>query len=415
MANVALPRYMRAKKLKTGQVAYFWEPPHWARRPATRCGQICPVMASALGQDLASALTKAAGLNEALDEWREGIAVRSGPAPGTVRWLFSWYQQQRKFTKNAAKTQADYRKIMDAVASLPMRVGNFGERSAAKVDTEVADKVYEKFATRGQRQAMYVVQVCRAIWNWAGRYEKLTGVSRQANPWAGMGVSYKAAAGNRPTSRAEYERYCAAASSLGFNSMAAAAALSFELVQRTWDVFAIPDPDHPSAEKSDAKRGIVWEDYAPGRSITVRQSKSGKRLTIPLCDRMPDGEHVMLYPELEARLACVRPADPVAGPIVVEERSGKPYKHRRMSTVHRQICEAAGLPKAMTFTGFRHGGATEIGDAGEADIRSISGHTQLDTTAIYNKASQTKARRIALRRREHIREIEAAADEGADE
>ena len=44
--------------------------------------------------------------------------------------------------------------------------------------------------------------------------------------------------------------------------------------------------------------------------------------------------------------------------------------------------------------GFRHGGATEIGDAGEADIRSISGHTQLDTTAIYNKASEAKARKF---------------------
>ena len=55
----------------------------------------------------------------------------------------------------------------------------------------------------------------------------------------------------------------------------------------------------------------------------------------------------------------------------------------------------------MTFTGFRHGGSTSIGDAGETDIRSISGHAKLDTTAIYNKASQEKARKIALKPREH--------------
>lgn len=187
--------------------------------------------------------------------------------------------------------------------------------------------------------------------------------------------------------------------------MAAAAALSFELVQRTWDVFAILDPDSSGADETLAVRGIVWEDYVPGRAITARQSKTGKRLTIPLSDLLPDGEPVLLYSELEARLAQVRPAEHAAGPIVFEERSGKPYSHRRMSTVHRQICEATGLPKSMTFTGFRHGGATEIGDAGEADIRSISGRTQLDTTAIYNKASEAKARRIAMRRREHIREI----------
>lgn len=412
MANAKLPRYMRAKKLASGLIAYFWEPPHWARRPAMRHDRLCPVTATPLGADLAKAILSAEALNEALDQWRRGD-VSSQAAIGTVRWLFSWYQTQRKFTKNAAKTQSDYRKIMAAVADLPMRVGTFGDRSAAKIDTEVADKVYEKFAPRGERQAMYVVQVCRAAWNWAGRYEKQTGIKRGENPWSGMGVSYKAKDGNRPTSRAEYERYCAAAIALGFPSMAAAAALSFELIQRVWDVFAIPDPEIEGVEAQ--VRGIEWQDYQSGNSIRVRQSKTGKPLTIPLFDLMPDGEKVSLYPELEARLAAVRAAGIAKGPIVVEERNGKPYKHRRMSTVHRRICDAAGLPKSMTFTGFRHGGATEIGDAGETDIRSISGHTQLDTTAIYNKASEAKARRIALRRREHIREIEAAAEGGEDE
>lgn len=66
----------------------------------------------------------------------------------------------------------------------------------------------------------------------------------------------------------------------------------------------------------------------------------------------------------------------------------------------------AGLPKKMTFTGFRHGGSTQIGDAGATDIRPISGHKKLDTTAIYNHANQEKARQIAAKRREHIRRIE---------
>lgn len=426
---------MRAKKIKTG-TAYFWEPPHWARNGAERHGRKCPVVATALGHDLSEAVAKACQQNEALDGWRKGD-IGSEVTPGSVAWLFRWYQGQRKFTKNAAKTQSDYRKIMEAVAALPMRVGTFGVRSAAKVDSEVADKVYEKFAPRGERQAMYVVQVCRAVWNWAGRYTKQTGIKKGENPWSGMAVSYEVIAGNRPTSRAEYESYCGKAVELGFPSMAAAAALSFELVQRVWDVFAIPDPKVtlPEGRQRRRARGIAWDDYVPGISITVRQSKTGKRLIIPLFDRLPEAERLvlspeaerglvsypepeerlLLYPELEERLACVRPSDTASGPIIVEERTGKPYTHRRMSTVHREICDAAGLPKGMTFTGFRHGGATEIGDAGETDIRSISGHTQLDTTAIYNKASQEKARRIALKRREHIQRIASSEKVGDDE
>ncbi len=56
----------------------------------------------------------------------------------------------------------------------------------------------------------------------------------------------------------------------------------------------------------------------------------------------------------------------------------------------------------MTFTGFRHGGITEIGASGEADMRAISGHATLDITRIYNHTNQEKARSIAAQRREHI-------------
>jgi hypothetical protein len=357
-------------------------------------------VATALGRDLAHAITVAEQLNEALDGWRQGEA-REVPT-GTVAWLFRWYQGTTKFTRNSSKTQADYRKLMASIADLPMRVGVFGQRTAAKVDAEVADKLYKRFQERGARQATYAMQVCRLVWNWAIRYKKTTGITE--NPFAGMALSHAVADGNRPTTRAEYNAYRAKARELGYQSMATAAALSFELVQRVWDVFGIPDPGAGDASDEGATRGIRWRDYDPGVSIVVRQSKTGKRIRIPLSDTTGEGDRVALYPELEEELVRTRHDEP-ADLIVREDRNGQPYKHRRMSSVHRAICETAGLPKKMTFTGFRHGGATEIGDAGETDIRAISGHTQLDTTAIYNKASEEKARRIALRRREHIRQI----------
>lgn len=325
--------------------------------------------------------------------------------PGTVAWVFHWYREQEVFTKNTRKTQSDYRKLMDAVCAVPMQRGSFGQRVASGVTATVTEALFKVFNARGRRQAVYMVQVCRAVWNWANRFPDQTGIPEKQNPFAGMRKGYKPK-GNRPTTRAELELYCAKARELGFESMATAAMLAFELVQRVWDVFAIPNPDQdPSAATDDeGEIGLRWEHYRPGVSIQVRQSKTGKLLTIPLVDRLPNGERLPLYPELEEQLARARPEN-ASGVIVIEERNKEPYKHRRMSTIHRFICDAAGLPRKMTFTGFRHGGATEIGDAGEADIRSISGHTQLNTTAIYNKASQEKARQIAKRRREHIAQI----------
>jgi hypothetical protein len=373
--------------------------------------RLCPVKATPLGTNLLKALETAEQLNEALDSWRTA-SKPAGPTPGTVDWLFRWYREQRKFTKNSPKTQSDYIKIMNAVATVEMKRGVFGQRKAGAVGPETADKLYEIFLSRGARQALYMVQVCRAVYNWAGRYSTVTGVPKGHNPFSGMAISYKPEEGNRPTSRAEYEAYCEKARELGYESMATAAALSFELVQRVWDAFGIPDPELPAGARArlNKDRGIKWEDYRPGVSIKVKQSKTGKPITIPLVDRGGGSDPVALYPELEAQLARVKPGD-ATGLIVVEERTGKPYKHRRMSTVHREICDAAKLPKEMKFTGFRHGGATEIGDAGEADIRSISGHAQLNTAAIYNKASEEKARRIAKLRRAHIAEITAQDDD----
>lgn len=311
------------------------------------------------------------------------------------------------------KTKADYRKLMAAISDHPMKVGTFGQRLASAVDAEAADKLYSLFQTRGERQATYAMQVCRLVWNWAVRYSKTTKV--EVNPFAKMALNHRVSSGNWPVGRKEYEAYRRAAANLGYHSMALAAALSFELVQRVSDCFGFEDPADADSDGDAVRdeRGIRWSDYQCKKSIVVRQHKTKKRLVIPLVDDR-FSPPISLYPELEEGLeqAYELGAD---GLIVVEERNGKPYKPRRMSSVHRKICEAAGLPKKLTFTSFRHGGATELGDAGETDIRSISGHTQIDTSLIYNKASQQKAREIALRRREYVRLISNTPETGEDD
>ncbi|WP_373886334.1 GIY-YIG nuclease family protein [Sphingobium sp. CFD-2] len=65
------PAYLRAKKLAGGKVAWFWEIPSWARPPAERLGQKCPVGSEALGSDFSIAAKRAKCLNEQLREWRK--------------------------------------------------------------------------------------------------------------------------------------------------------------------------------------------------------------------------------------------------------------------------------------------------------------------------------------------------------
>ena len=68
----------------------------------------------------------------------------------------------------------------------------------------------------------------------------------------------------------------------------------------------------------------------------------------------------------------------------------------------------------MTFTGFRHGGITEVGSV-SADVRRISGHATLDVMRIYNKATADKAREIAAARRAHIVELGEDLSESVSE
>lgn len=420
MALDRLPSYVRVVKLSGDRKGYYWELPSWARPvkdaatgkmvPRVRHGRPCLLHSEALGTNQAAAIAKAENLNAALTEWRTGAAADAAKViPGSVDWLFAWYREQERFKKNAHKTRTDYAKLMKMLAALETKGGvPFGRRAAKQVDATAADKLYQRLrGETGERQATYAMQVCRLIWTWALRHKRTTSVTE--NPFAGMGLKSTAAKGNRPTTRAEYDRYRTAARELGFQSMATAAALAFECCQRTWDVFGFVDPDGVK------HRGILFDGYVPGERITLVQSKTGNPVVLPLCADLPGGdgqlERVSLYPELEeelARAAVARREDQEL--FVVEERSGQPYKERRMSTVHRSICDHARLPTTMTFTGFRHGGLTEIGDAGEADPRAVSGHKTLAVTAIYNKASAEKARRIASTRRAHIERLGSLDD-----
>lgn len=49
--------------------------------------------------------------------------------------------------------------------------------------------------------------------------------------------------------------------------------------------------------------------------------------------------------------------------------------------------------------------------AGFADIRPITDHEESKTAQIYNKINESKARAIAVRRREHLALLESDAEE----
>lgn len=396
------PRYLKEKQLKAERgghpvIAYYWERPTWAKPPNEKHGRPCTVQSEALGTDLAAAIGKAELLNQHFDEWRLGVEVK--PAEGTVKALLAWYRTIDRFKDLGVRSMRDYHHYMDVLESFQLKTTTFGQRRAAEVEARHVDSMYRAlFKQRGKRAAAYCMQVAKRVWNEAIRHKKLKG----PNPFEKMGLDMRAVKGNRATSRAEYEAFRAKAREMGIQSMATAAALSFELVRRVTDVFG-----YTFGQPLDASPLIAWEDYEPGLKIALRQHKTGDAQIIPLRgDPDPESEDEdgrtkgpLLYPALEQELSRMKRG---TGHIVIDEENGRRYEEQRAQRVFRKIRKAAGLPATMTLTGFRHGGATELGDAGVNDIRPISGHRTLEQTGTYNKASQAKARTAGARRLEHV-------------
>lgn len=400
------------RPLGRGASAYHWNRPAWAdpkhassldeskQHAAIRFGRLCPIESQSLGTDFDEALKRAEQANRLFEQWRLG--GEGDHARGSVRWLFQWFRRHPEFAAMRFKTRREYVSMMDALAELPMKMGSFGDRRAGAIDPEAADKLYRQRRPGRERAAAYEMAICRRIWALAARNASVTGVHQGANPFSAIRLRTKPVKGNRPTSRDEYDRYRLKAHEMGRPSMAAAAALAFECCQRAWDVFGFVDEDQS------LDRGIKWRDYIPGISLRLVQSKTGVSLLLPLSHMVEhvgeDGksvkELVQLYPELEEELARLPIIDD--GLMVRDERTGQAYTTDYMQKLHRRIRAAAGLPDDMTFTGFRHGGLTELGDAGVDDVRSISGHLTLQVTAIYNKANKSKARRAAAQRRHYL-------------
>ena len=161
---------------------------------------------------------------------------------------------------------------------------------------------------------------------------------------------------------------------------------------------------------------LTWANYKPagGRNtVLIEHHKTGKQVPMPLWDREP------LFPELTQYLDCL---ERLGVPIVLMKpkrlRDGakaavpRPFLLRTARNRVRKIARAAGLPDYLTLEACRHGGITELADAGatEQEGMASTGHATPEAFRIY--AKQTTAQRTnAQRKRRILLALEKEQDE----
>lgn len=383
MKPAGWPRYMREKRLASGQVAY-WEPPTVFRRRGF-VGR-----AEALGSDFQGAVQRSRLLNNFLDAWRKEGADAKHPSIshrgyGTVAWLFDGYLKSNGFENRVSeRSRYEYRRALQRIENLQTTVGGtVGELSVSAITPSAVDKIYVKLqiGPRGHRvrQANLSIDVARRAWE--VMYRSAPNLVPARNPW--RGVDRETTKIPKPAATREQTYALAnALKTIGEPHLGAAALICFEWHQR---------PEHVRAGD------LTWADYRPPSrpdAVHIRHPKTGEKGWVPLED-----DHGPLFPEIEAYLAAL----PRIGlPIVLTAGRRGPARPYSAEYAQRKVREArslVGLPGHVTLDACRHGGLTELGDAGATEFEGMAASMHKTPQALRLYVKRSEAQRVSAARK----------------
>lgn len=401
-----LPRYVERKPLRGGVWGYFFHVPSWARKAG------CSVQSEPLGSDYSTAVSRAETiLLPAFDAWRTG-GISEAPmlcvsAFGTLDWMFGEYRSDRRYTKLDGKSKRNHENGFKLVGGYMLKDGKrLGEKRLNTIDTALTDDLYEKLmilrttdaagnvVERERRTTVnHAMKSCRRAWNVVAR--RHPGKLPSVNPFAQMGLR----SSDRETPTATYDEmqvFRAKAIELGLPSLATAALIGWEWLQRETDIFATFDVSH-------------YRSKDHPNLVRVVDAKTKQENWIPLVD----DAGVPIYPELMTELDAIK-RQRIGGLMLCRdwgERGPWPtwptpdqpdFTH--VSRKVKEVVKAAGLRHELSFTSFRHGGFTEGGDAELTDremlaqgrhstVKVLPKYTKQTTRQVMNGAKKRRASR----------------------
>jgi hypothetical protein len=189
---------------------------------------------------------------------------------------------------------------------------------------------------------------------------------------------------------------------LGYHSLARGQALQFECTMRQKDVIGewiplsepgVSDVSHPRLGKWD--RGLRWEEIDEHLILRHVTSKKQKKIVVDLHNAPMVLEELGFMLGVEPQFVR-RDLLPAAGPIIIDERSGYPWKASEYRRKWREVANRVGIPKNVWNMDTRSGAITEATDAGAAleDTRHAAAHSQVSMTARYSRGSEQKIAKV---------------------
>jgi len=338
------------------------------------------------------------------------------PVPGTFDWLACIFKSHQKWKEIGTSTQRCYDQGLSLFANHILKDGSrVGSKQVSDFTKGFVDAIYAKLLVvddkdadgapvkrERRRFANAAMTACRRAW-FVGQRAQETRVPA-INPFSRMGL--KARSPGQPpreTPTASWDELVAfrmAAKKLGYGSVATAALLTWEWLQREEHVFGAFEISH----------------YRPNErpnAVRIVHPKNGEEAWWPLFDET--GEP--LFPELMAELDAIKKTT-TAGLVFRRD-----HKHRRspiplpwitkrkdlryLRHVVKKIVVAAAIRSELSFTSFRHGGFTEGADSDltDAELRAAGRHRSTRQLPTYAKRTRKQLISGSKKRREERTKI----------
>ena len=363
-----LPRYVRRKRLSHSW-GYFFDVPTWARKRGCELNE-------PLGTDYAAAVLRAEQvLLPAFDSWRTGGSdgkPNLGVIKGSIDWMFdefrrTWKEVTAKRPRPLSPGQCRVHETgIGMIADYVLQDGRrLGMRRVTSLDTAFVDDLFKRLLYKKENgtdalierrtTTNHAMKTARNAWNAVSRANP--GVFPLKNPFEKMGLI---SGDTRETPHATFNQlmtFRTKAVEMGYPSLATAVMIGWELLQRKAHIFIRFMAEHyRSADRPNHIYVINW--------------KTGTGSWEPLLD----AKDRPLYPTLIKELDAMKGLRPTGGLMLRRDGTGRPWvgKDEQLTQVERktrEIIDAAGLPRELTFTSFgRHGGATESMTSGLTEL-----------------------------------------------
>jgi hypothetical protein len=342
-------------------------------------------------------------LTAEMNEWLSGRRNRDVTFDGTVRAVINLWQTDpdSPYQKIEASTRHPYdiyaRMIIETVGA--RRVDALDGRDLRRWHTEWSAPLKEGDKPRIAAARMAIIVLKNAL-TFAATCRK-PGCADLRNILRDINFPGPRPRTEAPTA-AEVIAARKAAHKIGHSPVALAYALQFEGTTRQWDVVGkwVPLSDKKASSIIDGASkwiGPMWSQIDANMIFRFTPAKtqftSGAQVVLDL----------RLLPMVVEELEKV-PEEARRGPLIVNPRTGLPYRNWYFGEVWRRVRKIAGIRKEVWNRDMRAAGVTEARQAGAPtdDLAKQAGHANKRTTAkVYDRDRLEATRRVAQARIAH--------------